>query len=228
MIGINYKKIINCIVLLAVILSCDEKTADPPRDLFVTSIWAGGTQILNINQARGGAPVFINFSTTINKSTATDAAVSIKSKGTPINIDILALPESIVLTPVKVLLENTPYTIEVNQSILSKEGKNLKSNLSVEFTTHEPTRLYFYEVVDAPTATERIRLKNNGAFEVNLTLWSITNKTKTKSYNFPTDTVIPPGQFMTISHETLGFDIDDENEELNLLQNGLLVSSWHN
>jgi len=215
-------------VLLPAIISCDEKTVDPPRDLFITSIWAGGTQILNINGARGGAPVFINFSTTINKSTATDAAVSIKSKGIPIGLDILALPESVVLTPVKELLDNTPYTIEVNNSLLSIDGKNLKSNLSVEFTTHEPTRLYFSEVVDAPTSAERIRLKNNSAFEVNLTLWSITNNTKTKSYNFPTNTVIPAGQFMTISHETLGFDIDDENEELHLLQNGLLVSSWHN
>ncbi len=226
--GINIKIIIYCTVLLAVILSCDEEASDPPRNLFITTVWAGGRQILNINGAQGWSPVFINFSTTINKSTATDAAISIKRNGIPIGIHIEARPESVVLKPVKWLLDNTPYTIEVNKLLLSKDGKNLESNLSVEFTTPEPNHLYINKVVDTPTSMESIRLKNNSAYEVNLTLWSITNNTKTKSYNFPSDTVIPAGQFMTITHETLGFDIDDENEELHLLQWGLQMSSWYN
>jgi hypothetical protein len=226
---INTKRIIvSFVVLMTSVISCDEKTPDGPENLFITSIWAGGTQILNSNGARGGAPVFINFSQPINKNTANTNTIAVYKKEVPINIEIEPYPESVVLKPVKYLLVNTRYRVEVNNSLLSKEGVPLQENYSVEFTTPEPNTIYFYKVVDSPTASESIVLKNNTAYEMVLYYWSIENTSKTKSFTIPFNTVIPAGQFITFSHETLSFDIDDENEELHLYEFSTRVDSWYN
>jgi Lamin Tail Domain len=223
-------KVTNAIIIFVItFIACEENTPDPPQNLYVTSVSAGATPLLHLIgvQSPVDSPFIVNFSTPINETTVTDGSVSIKQKEKSIPIEYESFPESIIIKPIKILLVNTKYILEIKNSILSKEGVSLVNNFTFEITTYEPEDVYINNVVDAPTSEESITLKNNRKYEANISNWLIVNKNTLKSYKIPLNTIIPPGQFLTIDHDSLDFEIEDENAELHLSAGGI-ISYWYN
>jgi len=216
------------IIFVITIVACEENTPDSPQNLYVTSVSAGATPLLHLLGAQSPVdyPFVVNFSAPINEATVTADIISIKLKGKSIPIEFESFPESIIIKPKKILLVNTIYVLEIENSIFSKKGSKLVNNFIMEITTYEPNYVYIYNVVDAPTSSESITLKNNGKYEADISNWSIINKKTLKSYKIPLNTIIPPGQFLTFNHDSLGFEIEDENAELQLT--GGIVSYWYN
>lgn len=223
-------KATNTIIYFVItIIACEENTPDSPPNLYVTSVSAGATPLLHLVgvQSPVDSPFIVNFSTPINESSVTDGSISIKQKEKSIPIKYESFPESIIIKPLKILLVNTRYILEIKNSILSKEGVSLVNNFTLEITTYEPGDVYIYNVVDAPTSSESITLKNNRKYEADISNWSIVNKNTLESYKIPLNTIIPSGQFITFTHDSLDFEIEDENAELHLLAGGI-ISYWYN
>jgi len=94
--------------------------------------------------------------------------------------------------------------------------------------TNEPAKLHFYSVVASPTTSESITLKNNSGGTLDVSGWTIGDSNAPNAYSIPANSILTQGQFITFSHTTLGFQINDSGEVLYLKHDGVVVDTWRN
>ena len=85
------------------------------------------------------------------------------------------------------------------------------------------------EVIASPTESEKVVIKNESLMSVDISSWTISDKSDVSGYIIPKDTVLLPGKSLTIEGSKLGFRINDSGETIFLKNNlGQIISTWRN
>lgn len=93
----------------------------------------------------------------------------------------------------------------------------------------EPEGVYIYFVIASPTESEKVVLKNNGDVPVDISNWTLGDLNNPIAYSIPSGTTINSKDYITFIRSALGFQINDNNEELYLKDSmGTLIDTWRN
>ena len=224
--------LISLIIMTLVIVSCKKDDPEPAPPLSIVSI-KSGTIDLNTGTAATKVsftlPIVIVFSTKVDAATATSSNISLKQGTSSINIAISATESTITITPTANLNFGVGYSLTISSAVKSDKGVALSSQISVSFTTDEPSKVYFSIVVATPTDSESITLKNNSGTDQDIAGWTIGDTNDPVAYKIPNGTVIKQGETKLFSHTTLGFAINDSGEILHLKNvSGTEIDTWTN
>jgi hypothetical protein len=89
--------------------------------------------------------------------------------------------------------------------------------------------VYIYSVTATPTSQEQITLKNDAVSDADISNWKLGDLNDPWAYNIPSGTIIPADDTQQFPGSTLGFQINDEDEELYLRDNaGKIIDTWSN
>jgi hypothetical protein len=83
-------------------------------------------------------------------------------------------------------------------------------------------------VVAAPTSAESVTLMNHSNTSVNLSGWVIGDADNSSAYTIPQGVVLNSGESLSLPASTLGIQIDDANETINLGDGLRCIDSWTN
>lgn len=109
----------------------------------------------------------------------------------------------------------------------SKEDE--KTNTPVSNPIIPPSSVYIISVVATPTTAESITLKNNSGSSADIGGWTLGDKNDPTAYNIPQNTMMANGSTLLFIHTTLGFQINDQNEDLFLKNSsGNTIHTWMN
>lgn len=84
-------------------------------------------------------------------------------------------------------------------------------------------------VVATPTDSESVTLKNQSTSDQNISGWTLGDKNKPTVHSFPKYTIIKKNQSLIVKKSSLGFQINDKDEQLFLKDKcGNLIDEWFN
>jgi hypothetical protein len=205
-------------------------TTEPPP-LSITSIKSGtidlnsGTSATKVSIS---LPIVVVLSTKVDATTATASNITLTKGTSNIAIGISVTDATITITPTNNLAVSTNYSLTITNGLKSDKGVSLTSQVSLSFTTDEPTKVFFFLVTATPTDQESITLKNNSGADQDLTGWTLGDTNNPVAYNIPNGTIIKQGETKTFSHTTIGFAINDSGEILYLKNAGVEIDRWTN
>jgi hypothetical protein len=225
--------LVHCIFLLVLFTtntSC--KKDDPAPALSIVSIKSG---TLDLNSGTSATkvsvslPIVIVFSTKIDASTATSTNVTLGKGTSNASIGISVDANTITITPTISLGFGSDYSLTISTALKSDKGMALSNQASVSFTTDEPSKVYFYQVVATPTDSESVTLKNNSGTDQDISGWTIGDTNNPIAYKIPNGTVVKQGETKLFPHTTIGFAINDSGEILHLKNtSGTEIDTWTN
>lgn len=216
--------------LFLIVGSC--KKDEPAPALSIITIKSGSID-LNTGTATTkvsvSLPIVVVLSTKVDATTATSSNITL-SKGTSnVSIDISVTESTITITPTSSLSFGTSYSLIITNAVKSDKGIALSGQASVSFTTDEPSKVYFSQVIATPTDSESITLKNNSGSDQDIAGWTIGDTNNPIAYKIPSGTTIKQGESKSFSHTTLGFVINDNGEILYLKNaSGAEIDRWTN
>ena len=214
---------------LLVIASC--KQEEPAPALAIVSIKSGGIDLSSSSATKISVslPIVIIFSTKLDAATVTSDNIILSKGVSPFTIRITVAENTVIITPVSNLSFGESHSLTVSKALKSDKGIALSNPASLSFTTDEPNKVYFSQVIATPTDLESITLKNNFGSDQDISNWTIGDADNPMAYKIPVGTLIKKGEKKSFSHTILGFAINDSGETLYLRNTaGIEIDKWSN
>lgn len=124
------------LVFVMTLVGCkDDEGGTPLKELTVVSITAGDVALVANSSAAdvaADAAIAVEFSQNLEIESISDDAVSLKSEGNTISLDVTAIGNKLTITPSSDMLTGRTYTLTLTDGIKSFQGVSLE-NVAYEF-----------------------------------------------------------------------------------------------
>ena len=208
------------------------KKDDPAPALSMLTIKSGTIDLNTETTATNvsiSLPITVTFSTAVDVSTATSNNIALSNGTGAVASGVTTTGASVTITPNAALLRGTTYTLSINSMVKSDKGSALSNPASRTFTTEEPNKVYFFQVIASPTDQESITLKNGTGSDQDISSWTLGDTNNPIDYKIPAGTILLKGATKAFSHTTIGFQINDSGEVLYLKNaSGTEIDRWTN